>query len=81
MFFAGMSNASLDIPIIYDNMKENDETFYATINACGITLGSIDKTIVTILDDESKDTCTCVLIRLQIYSYVLYNIIYVYNHK
>ena len=72
VFFAGVSHALFDIPIIYDNIKEDNETFYVTINACGITLGSINKITVTILDDESKyNFLLCTYIIMYIPNYVL----------
>ena len=54
---AGTTSKSITIPIINDNTVECDETFKLTIpsvSICGITIGSIRTTEVTIQDDDSK---------------------------
>ena len=53
-----MEVVTFDIPIIDDNILEENETFRVTINPdslpLGLTLGSINETTVTIVDDECK---------------------------
>ena len=53
-----MEIVTFDIPIIDDNILEENETFRVTINSdslpLGLTLGSIYETTVTIVDDECK---------------------------
>ena len=58
IFSAEVKIVSFDIPIIDDNILEDNETFLVAINSdslpSSITLGSIDKTTVTIVDDECE---------------------------
>ena len=56
IFLPGMTNVSLNISIIDDDVLENNENFYLSIDEdslpTSITTGSTDRTIVNILDDD-----------------------------
>ena len=49
-----MTSVSLNISIIDDDILENNENFYLTIDESlsSITAGSTDRAIVNILDDD-----------------------------
>ena len=55
-FLAGMTSVSLNISIIDDDILENNENFYLSIDEgslpTSIIAGSTDQTIVNILDDD-----------------------------
>ena len=53
-FLTGMTSVSLNISITDDDVLENNENFYLTIdeNLSSITAGSTDRAIVNILDDD-----------------------------
>ena len=57
-FYAGMTSASLNISLINDDVLENNENFFLTINEdslpTSITAGTTDQTIVNIVDDDCK---------------------------
>ena len=57
-FPAGQTTATLDVPIIDDNILEGDEDFILTINETSlptdVTHGSPVEAIVTIVDDDRK---------------------------
>ena len=58
VFSAGVASISFDVPIIDDNILEQSETFNVSIDPIslpyGVTLGSTESAVVTILDDDSK---------------------------
>ena len=53
-----MTSASLNISLINDDVLENNENFFLTINEdslpTSITAGTTDRTIVNIVDDDCK---------------------------
>ena len=55
-FLPGMTNVSLNISITDDDVLENNENFYLSINEdslpTSITAGITDRTIVNIVDDD-----------------------------
>ena len=61
-FIAGMTTASLNISIIEDDVLENNENFFLTINQIyhnysgfnKITIDTTDRPIVNIVDDDCK---------------------------
>ena len=70
IFPAGVINVSFDVPIIDDNMVENNETFDLTIVSSSsnkVTLGSSVHATLTIFDNDCK--------HLAIYSMHLYSCI------
>ena len=57
-FFTGMTSASLNISLINDDVLESNENFFLTINQASlptyITVGTTDRTVVNIVDDDCK---------------------------
>ena len=55
-FEMGEHRACFDVVIIDDLLSEGVEEFYATITTVqsGVDVGVLDKTIISIMDDESK---------------------------
>ena len=55
---AGQTNATFDIGIINDTVREGNENFMLTINSSslpgGVTPGNPDIATVTIVDDDGK---------------------------
>ena len=55
-FLAGMTNVSLNISLIDDDVLENNENFYLSIDEdslpTSIIAGATDRTIVNIVDDD-----------------------------
>lgn len=58
IFPDGKNTTSFDVKIINDDIFDENETFYVTIDPLslpyGVVLGNIASATVTILDDDSK---------------------------
>jgi len=58
---------SFTISIVNNNIVECDETFNViimSVTTCGVTIGSDDRTVVRIADDDGRENvivCMCVL--------------------
>ena len=56
MFSAGMTTAPVDVPIIDDNISENNETFVLDIDQLllpnRVSVSNPDQVTVTIVDDD-----------------------------
>lgn len=56
MFTAGMTTASVDVPIIDDNISENNENFDIVIDQLSlpnrVSVSNPDQVTVTIVDDD-----------------------------
>ena len=55
---AGTTTASFDVPIISDNILENDEEFILTINPSSlpsnVNVGIFENSTITVVDDDGK---------------------------
>ena len=77
IFSVGMQNASINVPIIDDNIKESEEDFYAIINLDSlpndIIIGQNCNITVTIVDNDSKYIAStlsfCLLKIICVYTY------------